>query len=71
MRKSDSQATVSHEAENIVCLTRRRHHGEEQLPAEPIPSGKLFKSRREITISHQGSLYRLRITRQGKLILHK
>ncbi|WP_245307871.1 hemin uptake protein HemP [Hoeflea sp. IMCC20628] len=40
-------------------------------PAEAIASSTLFGSRREITISHEGSLYRLRITRQGKLILNK
>lgn len=31
----------------------------------------LFGSAREIGINHDGSLYRLRITRQGKLILNK
>lgn len=38
---------------------------------EAIPSSALFSDRREITISHGGALYRLRITRQGKLILNK
>jgi hemin uptake protein HemP len=36
-----------------------------------IPSSTLFQDRREITISHEGAMYRLRITRQGKLILNK
>ncbi|MBV6651249.1 MAG: hemin uptake protein HemP [Hoeflea sp.] len=36
-----------------------------------IPSSTLFQDRREITISHEGAIYRLRITRQGKLILNK
>lgn len=31
----------------------------------------LFQGRREITISHQGECYRLRITKSGKLILNK
>ncbi|MBU2487297.1 MAG: hemin uptake protein HemP, partial [Alphaproteobacteria bacterium] len=38
---------------------------------QAIPSSALFSDRREITISHEGALYRLRITRQGKLILNK
>jgi len=36
-----------------------------------ISSQALFKGAQEIAIEHQGSLYRLRITRQGKLILNK
>lgn len=32
---------------------------------------KLFGSASEIGISHAGSLYKLKITRQGKLILNK
>jgi len=40
-------------------------------PTETIPSSALFQDRREITIAHEGALYRLRITRQGKLILNK
>jgi hemin uptake protein HemP len=38
---------------------------------EILDSRKLFGSRTEIGILHDGSLYRLKITRQGKLILNK
>ena len=34
-------------------------------------SEALFKGRVEVAIHHDGSVYRLRITRQGKLILNK
>lgn len=34
-------------------------------------SETLFKGRVEIAIHHDGSVYRMRITRQGKLILNK
>ncbi|MBB5702723.1 hemin uptake protein HemP [Ochrobactrum daejeonense] len=34
-------------------------------------SRELFDGSREVGIEHGGSLYRLRITRQGKLILNK
>ena len=36
-----------------------------------IDSARLFAGRREIQIRHQGKLYRLLITRNGKLILNK
>jgi len=36
-----------------------------------IDSVRLFAGRREIQIRHQGKLYRLLITRNGKLILNK
>ncbi|MEJ5082521.1 MULTISPECIES: hemin uptake protein HemP [unclassified Ochrobactrum] len=34
-------------------------------------SRELFNGSREVAIEHGGSLYRLKITRQGKLILNK
>ena len=36
-----------------------------------ISSDHLFAGDHEIGIEHRGSLYRLKITRQGKLILNK
>jgi hemin uptake protein HemP len=36
-----------------------------------IDSQALFKGATEIVIDHEGAKYRLRITRQGKLILNK
>jgi len=40
-------------------------------PAKLIPSSSVFGGETEIGIEHHGELYRLRITRQGKLILTK
>ena len=37
----------------------------------PLSSESLFRGAFEIGIDHDGSLYRLKITRQGKLILNK
>ncbi len=37
----------------------------------PLESAALFGSLNEILIAHQGETYRLRRTRQGKLILTK
>lgn len=36
-----------------------------------IDSAELFADRKEIHIRHGGELYRLRLTRNGKLILNK
>jgi len=42
-----------------------------QAAANPIDSALLLGSRGEVEISHSGETYRLRRTRQGKLILTK
>ncbi len=34
-------------------------------------SNELFEGRNEIEINHKGELYRIRITRNGKLIMNK
>ncbi|WP_417411613.1 hemin uptake protein HemP [Hoeflea sp.] len=36
-----------------------------------IESTKLFGKSREVAIEHDGAVYRLKITKQGKLILNK
>jgi len=40
-------------------------------PARRVHSSELLAGQREIEIDHQGQLYRLRLTAQGKLILTK
>lgn len=40
-------------------------------PARIIDSDTIFRGEREIGIEHHGALYRLKVTRQGKLILNK
>lgn len=39
--------------------------------ADVIDSRRLLNGRDTVDIAHQGELYRLRLTRQGKLILTK
>jgi hemin uptake protein HemP len=41
------------------------------MPSRIFSSEELFQSEAEIGIVHQGSMYRLRVTRGGKLILNK
>ncbi|MBN9031977.1 MAG: hemic uptake protein hemP [Rhizobiales bacterium 63-7] len=36
-----------------------------------IEAAELFRGGKEIAILHEGSVYRMKITRQGKLILNK
>ena len=50
--------------------TRERGASERGL-VRTVTSEALFGGQREIGIDHGGSLYRLKITRQGKLILNK
>jgi hemin uptake protein HemP len=45
--------------------------GEGVPPSETISSEDLFHGTREVHIRHAGEVYRLRVTRSGKLILHK
>jgi hemin uptake protein HemP len=40
-------------------------------PTRTVTSDTLFRGDHEIGIEHHGALYRLKITRQGKLILNK
>ena len=40
-------------------------------PSRTVSSDLLFRGDHEIGIEHHGALYRLKITRQGKLILNK
>ena len=52
-----------------VANESAQHPG--RLPPRTLSSEALFNGLYEIGIDHGGSLYRLKITRQGKLILNK
>lgn len=41
------------------------------VPVRTVTSESLFHGDHEISIDHRGAMYRLKITRQGKLILNK
>lgn len=45
--------------------------GQRSIPSGVIPTDFLFQGTQEILISHNGEHYRLRITKNGKLILTK
>lgn len=47
-------------------------HTQEPWPgAAPLPSEALLRGGKAVEISHNGAVYRLQATRQGKLILTK
>lgn len=59
-------------------IPTQTHAAAPQLPGAPgrpapevIPTDSLFQGRQEILISHNGEHYRLRITKNAKLILTK
>lgn len=60
-RPFSSSLPVS-ESESVVALP---------VGQPPLDSQQLLQGRRELQILHQGQIYRLQQTRQGKLILIK
>ena len=69
---SSMEETRSHNGAGRDCATNgaeSRRHGWGETPV--IESSKLFHGSTEIGIAHEGALYRLKITRQGKLVLNK
>jgi len=53
---------------NVPAPSTRRDEGIDRLA---IRSTDLFQGEKELVIRHRGEEYRLRITRNGKLILTK
>ena len=67
---SDAQEPAMH-ASNPSSIRSPVEPGMRNLPSGPIPTDFLFQGAQEILISHNGEHYRLRITKNGKLILTK
>jgi len=57
--------------EELPPSRRPFHRSGEGGCLEPVDSHALLNGQREVLIHHQGSVYRLQATRQGKLILTK
>jgi hemin uptake protein HemP len=58
-------------AQDALSSRQPVNSGERTLPSGPISTDFLFHGAQEVLISHNGEHYRLRITRNGKLILTK
>ena len=63
----NSHTPVDHRFRSQSLQQVNRQH----LPVRTLSSESLFQGTTEIAIDHSGSVYRLKITRQGKLILNK
>lgn len=50
---------------------RQQQSGTAEQGPRCIAAQDLFRGEREVQIEHRGETYRLRITKSGKLILHK
>lgn len=55
----------------MSAMDKSQECSENQLHEKMVDSKDLFGQEREITISHRENLYRLSITKLGKLILTK
>jgi hemin uptake protein HemP len=67
---SHNQDAFRHRARKPVVESGQRQETS-LLSIRTVSSAALFGGEHEIGIDHHGSLYRLKITRQGKLILNK
>jgi hemin uptake protein HemP len=61
--------TRTHEPMPEVPALPTAHDGHHPVPV--LPSAELLRGQKVVSIDHNGSLYRLQTTRQGKLILTK
>lgn len=68
-RPTEKQARPMHRADKIDPMRDDRSVTPKKTTA--YSTADLFGAAREIEIEHNGEIYRLRITRQGKLILNK
>jgi hemin uptake protein HemP len=72
---TDFDEAILLETPNPVLPSRQENAGRRgaAAPSSPLEyqSGMLFSGSREILIRHGDAVYRLKITKQGKLILNK
>jgi len=65
---SDIDTQLGHLA---AMMSNQPESTNQPKPEKPLRSAELFGKRKRIEIDHRGEIYRLQITRQGKLILTK
>jgi hemin uptake protein HemP len=70
MAKSEDDSNVVPEAVGTGCEAAQASESANERPRQ-WQSQDLFGNEREILITHGDDVYRLRKTRNGKLILHK
>jgi hemin uptake protein HemP len=62
---------IAREYRRLDFVPAPPHRPQQPQSIRTLDSATLFAGRTEIIIDHDGALYRLKITRQGKLILNK
>jgi Hemin uptake protein len=70
-RVSDVNTHFSSGSSNSLRETGNRDCNGQEPAVRTINSEELFRGTAEIAIKHAGAFYRLKITKQGKLILNK
>ena len=53
------------------AMAGQRNGAEGTLMSSPLPSSVVLRGQKSVAIEHQGSIYRLQVTKLGKLILTK
>lgn len=66
---TDHASPAMQKAEDLTLSLNSTRRTPKAVPV--YSTDDLFNGSREIEIEHNGEIYRLRITRQGKLILNK
>lgn len=64
----DTASAASHSSTPVQDAPAFAH---ENHSVPVVPSAELLRGQKAVAIDHNGSLYRLQTTRQGKLILTK
>lgn len=67
----NSYTPFNHPSFRASTAADTRQQFVERPLARVVTSDSLFRGTHEIGIEHHGAMYRLKITRQGKLILNK
>ena len=70
-REITEESLVMTEDAGISEDPSEEHPGESSPKVRIIRSAELLQGEREVCIDHEGEIYRLRLTRNKKLILHK
>lgn len=68
---SESESVVALPVAPVLAAEAAARDPAGQIQPLPLDSQQLLQGRRELQILHQGQIYRLQQTRQGKLILIK
>lgn len=64
----NTHLTLDH---SLLSSSRPDTRSQARLPVRSLRSEELLRGSKEVVIEHAGAIYRLKLTRQNKLILNK